>query len=245
MTTAPRLTDTTQRLCQAFSEGLIHCLGSKLVALYVYGAAVFPETQGTGDVDLHAIIKSVLTPTEKDGILALQRTMAKRFPPLGEELDAYVILLADAKQSGFPVHQLDTSIVDNAWALHRAHWLAGWYVGLHGPEPAALVSEPTWEELDEALQEELAYVEEHLAQYPGYGIMNLCRLMYSYRTRNVVTSKFGASAWAMDQHLAWKNLIDLARRSYTQGLPSGDNDELRSQAPLFFTFAKERINATR
>ena len=106
------LSDTVQSLCDAFADGLRAVLGSKLHALLLCGAAVFPETQGTGDVDLHAIIKSELTTTEREGIRSLQRRLAERFPPLGEELDAYVILLAEARQSGFPVHQLDTSIVD-------------------------------------------------------------------------------------------------------------------------------------
>ena len=35
---------------------------------------------------------------------------------------------------------------DKAWALHRAQWLAGHCVVLHGPEPADIVSAPTWAE---------------------------------------------------------------------------------------------------
>ena len=141
-----QLSDAVQSLCDAFADGLRAVLGSKLHALVLYGAAVFPETEGTGDVDLHAIIESELTVTEREGIRSLQRRMAERFPPLGEELDAYVILLTEARQSGSPVHQLDTPIVDDAWALHRAHWLAARCVVLPGPDHGALVTGAPWDE---------------------------------------------------------------------------------------------------
>ena len=244
MLIAAQLPDNVHRLCSAFADGLRALLGSKLHALVLYGATVFPETEGTGDVDLHAIIASRLTKAEQEGIQMLQTQMAEAFPPLGEELDAYVILLADACQSDFPAHQLDTSIVDDAWALHRAHWLAGRCVVLHGPEPAALVSAPTWEELDRALQGELAYVEKHLAEYPDYCILNLCRLMYSYRTRNVVTSKFASADWATAEYPEWQELIDRARRSYTGELMPGEREIMLSEVPGMFSFAQEKIDAS-
>ena len=245
MSNKPQLPQAAQRLCEAFANGLRDVLGSKLFALYVYGAAVFPETQGTGDVDLHAIIESGLTAAEKAKILRLQKTMAERFPPLGKELDAYVILLREARQSGFPVHQLDLAIRDDSWALHRAHLLAGRCVVLHGPEPSEFLADPTWDELDVALQGELAYVKEHLAQYPGYGIMNLCRLMYSYETRDVVTSKFASAEWAAAEFPECRQLIARAKRSYTRDLRPGEQEAMLREAPKLLSFAQERIDASR
>jgi len=50
---------------------------------------------------------------------------------------------------------------DKAWALHRAQWLAGHCVVLHGPEPADIVSAPTW------------------AEHNAYAVLNACRILRS------------------------------------------------------------------
>ncbi|MFC2099382.1 aminoglycoside adenylyltransferase domain-containing protein, partial [Candidatus Bipolaricaulota bacterium] len=61
----------------------------------------------------------------------------------------------------------------------------------------------------EALVGERQYVAKHLSQYPDYCVLNLCRLIYSHRTGDVVVSKFGAAAWAIDAFPEWRGLIDL------------------------------------
>ena len=43
-------------MCESFLAGLKPVLGEKLYAVYIYGAAVFPDTLPTGDVDFHVIL---------------------------------------------------------------------------------------------------------------------------------------------------------------------------------------------
>ncbi len=236
-----QLSENIVDLCLAYTEGLEVALGSKLHALYVYGASVFPETVATGDVDFHVILAGPLTDLEKAAIPELHRRMASEYPPLGAELDAYYLLLEQARQSGLPTHQLQTDIVDDSWALHRAHILAGRCVVLFGPDPATLFPVPTWPEIEEALAGELAYVEQHLNQYPDYCVLNLCRLMYSYRTGDVVTSKAAAGAWAFERFPQWQILIESANQSYAGTLSDEDRETMRTELKRFLVFAQQQI----
>ena len=229
-------------LCTAFTNGLLDLLGGKLHGFYLYGAAMFPESEATGDVDAHAILTEPLTGEEKAGIDLLYADLGRRFPPLGADLDVYFLLLEEAKQAGTPTHQLDPSIVDSSWALHRAHMLAGRCAVLHGPQPSDIFPKPTWEEIEQALAGELDYVIRHTSQYPDYCILNLCRLMYSYQTRDVVVSKFGSATWASSEYPQWAELIALARKSYVQGVTDEERAIMLSEVESLLAFAQAKIS---
>lgn len=230
------------RLCHALLKGLLDALDGKLYGLYVYGAATFPETSATGDVDFHAILTAELTEGERLAILDLHRNLARDYPPLGAELDGYYLLLEDARQTSPPAHQLRPEIRDNSWALHRAHILAGRCIVLFGPDPVTIYPPATWDELEQALWGELDYVEEHLVDYPAFCILNLCRLMYSSETRDVVTSKAAAGAWAWDAFPQYRRLIDAARRSYAGQASQIDDQFMLSGVNELFRFARQRID---
>lgn len=236
-----QLPESIVHLCQAYTDGLKRALGNKLHALYVYGASVLPETVATGDVDFHVILEGSLVGSEKAAVLELHKRMATEYPPLGAELDAYYLLLEQARQSALPTHQLQTDIVDDSWALHRAHILAGRCVVLHGPEPSTIFPVPTWPEIERPLAGELAYVEQHLNQYPDYCILNLCRLMYSHRTSDVVTSKAAAGAWASEQFPQWRSIIELANQSYASGSSDEDRQTMRTEVNALLVFAHQQI----
>lgn len=236
-----QLPESIAELCRAYTEGLKRILGDKLHGLYVYGASVFPETKATGDVDFHVILEGPLTGLEKAAVLELHKRMAAEYPPLGAELDAYFLLLEQARRSQLPTHQLQTDIVDDSWALHRAHILAGRCVVLHGPDPSTIFPVPTWPEIEQALAGELAYVEQHLNQYPDYCILNLCRLMYSHRTGDVVTSKAAAGAWATKRFPQWRSLIELANQSYAGRSSDKDREIMRNELKDLLVFAQRQI----
>ena len=228
-------------LCRAYTDGLKRTLGDKLHALYVYGASVFPETEATGDVDSHVILAGPLTGSEKVAVLELHKRMAAEYPPLGAELDAYYLLLEQVKRSALPTHQLQTDIVDGSWALHRAHMLAGRCVVLHGPDPSTIFPVPTWPEIEQALAGELAYVVQHIDQYPDYCILNLCRLMYSHRTGDVVTSKAAAGAWASAQFPQWRSLIELANQSYAGLSTDEDRRIMSTELKKLLSYARQQM----
>jgi hypothetical protein len=230
-----------QDLCQALLSGLEAILGEKLFALYLYGAITFPESGAIGDVDFHAVLRERLSDAEKAEIQTLHAALARHFPPLGAELDGYYILLEEALQPSPPRHQLIAGVVDNSWALHRAHMRAGRCIVLFGPQPEQVLPVATWPELEAALQGELDFVERHLCDYPDYCVLNLCRLMYSYQTRDVVVSKSHSAYWAEAAYPKWYSLIDAARRSYARHASLQDKEVLLTGVRDFFAFACQRI----
>ena len=235
--------DEIRDLCTAFLEGLESILGAKLHAVYLYGAVTFPETDYTGDVDFHVIVTGLPTEAERAALLGLHDRLARDFPPLGAELDGYYILLADARRSERPRHRLFPDFVDDSWALHRAHILAGRCIVLRGPDPRTIYVPPSWLELEKALDGELDYVANHLAQYPAYCVLNLCRLMYSHETGDVVTSKAAAAAWAIERLPAWRSLIEAARRSYAHEDTAEDRVALSRDVRSFYGFGCAHIAA--
>jgi hypothetical protein len=235
------LPDKIQELCQALLDGLDAALSDKLAGIYLYGALTFPEGGSTGDIDFHVILGEPLDAGQKLAVKDLHAALARDYPPLGEELDGYYILLEDARRTLPPQHQLLPEIIDNAWALHRAHILAGRCFVLHGPDPQQIFPPATWPELESALYDELDYVKDHLTDYPAYCVLNLCRLIYSFETKDVVVSKRGAAAWALDAIPQWRPLIEAARKSYDGRDTMQDREFLKSEVRHLYDFACQRI----
>ncbi len=235
-----------QGFCAAFLDGLNVVLEGKLHALYLYGAWAFPEGTARGDIDCHVILAEALEEREKLALSDLHAALMQGFPLLvGEGLDAYYILLEEARQRACPRHQLLDDIVDGSWALHRAHMRAGRCIVLHGPDPREIYAAPTWAELADALQGELEYVEEHLADYPAYCVLNLCRLMYSFETRDVVVSKHASARWARDAFPERCSIIEAARKAYEGTATAEEKELLESCTRAFFEFACKQICESR
>ena len=233
-------------LCAAFVEGLKAALGHKLYGVYLYGAWAFPEGSARGDVDMHVIVAEPLSDREKSRLGELHRRIAGEFPKFAAQgLDAYYLLLEDARGTAPPRHQLSPDVVDDSWTLHCAHIRAGRCRILYGPHPGELYPEPSWEALAEALQGELDYVAEHLADYPAYCVLNLCRLIYSFKTGDVVVSKFGSSMWAREAFTDKKSCIDAAMKMYEGSATAAESRRVESEVVDFFRFASERISEDR
>jgi hypothetical protein len=236
---AQQIPTEIEPLCQALLRGQERILGAKLFGVYVYGAIAFPEGGATGDIDFHAILVSPPDAPESEALIALHDRLARDYPPMGAELDGHYILLEDALHTARPPHQLFPGIHDFSWALHRAHMRAGRCFVLHGPAPDEFLPAPSWPEIESALQGELDYVTAHLADAPAYCVLNLCRLMYSYQTHDVVVSKRASAAWAMPCFPEWRPLIEAALRSYDRRVL--DEGLLLSSEAAFHDFACERI----
>ena len=190
------LPDTFRAACVALRDGLLAALGSDLRALYVYGATMFPETEGATDLDYHALVSRPPTADQRAALELVRDELARDHPPYGGDLDGWLILLADARRSAPPAHLVRTELRDGAWALHRAHWLAGRCVILHGPAPAKIVPEPTEAELRTALNFELDFAVSGYSD--AFAVLNACRIIRSVLERDVVQSKFGSAAWALE-----------------------------------------------
>lgn len=210
--------------------GLRHAFGADLFALYVYGAITFPETEGTVDLDYHAILERPPTPRQ---IADYQATCARLSDqPWGADLDGWVISRSQAGGSRPPAHLIAGS-TDGSWALHRSHWLAGRCIVLYGPPPAEVVPAPDWAEVEADLLRELDFARR--SSHDAYAVLNACRVLHSLRTGDAVRSKFGSAAWAL-HHLPAEHhaVIRAALATYRGHVTEADTRILaRGRAPLF------------
>jgi hypothetical protein len=232
------LPDDVRALGDALAAGLDDSLGPRFVGMFQYGAACFPPSP-VGDFDAHVIVDGPFD--EEDRRRVTEMLEGLRGLPLGDEMDVWYITLDAARCAEPPRTELKPDLEDDSWALHRAHVHAGRFVSSRGPDPREIVPVPTWPEIDEALQGELEYVEEHLDVGPAYCVLNLCRLLYSYEMRDPVTSKLHAALWAhacldAEQH----PLIRQAMEAYL-------TDDQRTFAPVsaFHERMAEKIERAR
>jgi hypothetical protein len=230
-----------QDLTQTLLQGLITILEGKLYGVYLYGAVAFPDTDVVHDIDFHVILTETLTEKEKQEVNDLHASLGEEFPQHGRELDGYYILLEDALKTKPPEHQLLPGVLDGSWALHREHIRVGRCIILHGPDPKQIFPPCSWRDLEASLLGELRYIEDHLHEFPDYCILNLCRLMYSVYTRDVVVSKLMSAVWAQDIFPDWSSLIQAARKSYNQKATKNDKVLLESKIDEFLDFSRVRI----
>jgi len=238
------LPDEVLAVAATLRRGLEGALGDGLAGLFIYGAAMFPHPDGWAlDFDFHALVERPLTAAERDSIRHVYASLATR-SALGRELDGYFVLRADAAKSEPPVHQLDRSVRDEAWALHRAHVHADRYASICGVDPKAIVPVPTWPELDAALRAELAFIVTH-PEATAFGILNGSRILASYQRRDVVLSKYEAAQWALDALPSeWHDAVSAALRRYQRGPQPADDDTLVKAWAPFVAFVRTSLPAT-
>ncbi len=235
---ARKIPEHVRALSNAFVAELEQTLGLRFVGLFQYGAVCFPPSP-ISDFDAHVIVSDPFTDTDRDAINAMrERLLALQG---GDDMDVWYVTLDAMRSRDLPQTELRPGFLDESWGLHRAHWHAGRIIVVKGPDPRELVPEPTWEEIDEGLQGELEFVTEHLADAPAYGVLNLCRILYSYETRDVVVGKFQSATWA---HAAldvdWHPLIRTALAAYADKTYTVDAD-IRP----FYEAMSKRIEAAR
>jgi len=226
---------------RALIDGLKDILDGKLYGVYIYGAAAFPGTFPLGDIDVHVILRSDLTDEEKSRLEKYHEEIDRDYPVFEEVFDGYYILLEDALKKSPPRSQMWQCATDNSWALHREHILAGRQITLYGPAPEKIYQPADWPEIETALYSELDYIEKHLLEYPGYCILNLCRLIYSFENKDVVISKEQAFEWAQKALPKWKKHIELAGKSYSHKATPEEEQLIRDEISRFHEFARDRI----
>jgi hypothetical protein len=229
-----------------FRAALLDAFDSKLNSFYLYGAAMFPHPASWRlDFDFHVIISEPLSQIEIDHMLTLREALGEKHE-LGRDLDGYTLLLSDAMRRGLPHDQvLGPHIIDESWALHRAHVHAGRFHLVCGADPRSFVPVPEWQELVEGLDCELRFVVEN-PQHPHFGMLNLARLLYSWTTHDVVLSKYQAAQWALGGlPQEFSGAIEAALRSYERRSRPEDRLLLERTFPDFLSFATARLAALR
>jgi len=153
--------DDIPRIADAFARELARILGKNLHSAVINGAAAFPDTLPTGDIDFHVLLHRTLTNAERTALEAMHRALAKRFPP---------------------------------------------------------------------------------HEYPNYCTLNLCRLAYSFETRDVVISRAGAARWALDALPNWRDAIHLTVASYEGRASEADRTSTVEKMERLLADARRRID---
>ena len=225
-----------QAVCSRLLDGLKAALDDNLYGIYLYGAMVFPEMRYVQDIDFHVIVNRKLTDPEKEAIKKLHDELSKEFAFPKDDLDGYYILLEDARKISTPWHQVYPDIPDEAWPLHIAHMKAGYCIALYGPAPNEFLPEPTWQDLIAGLEASMKHTRINLDRHPAYCVLNLCRLLYSYKTQDVVISKRGAAEWTINHFPDWEELIGSALRVFEREEKNEDLNLLQSRIHEFYRF---------
>ena len=221
----------TRLAFEQLRDGLADLLGDDLVALWGYGAAVSPEPPARlGDLDTHGVLARPPAPETAAEMDAVRRRVDAEN---GVELDSWYVLLRDARGPTPPGHLLNAQLVDESWALHRSHWLAGRFVLLHGLPPKDVVRQPTWDEIKAALSHELEDAEKGLVEdrsqpFASYAVLNCCRVAHTLESHDAALSKRESARWALAAlPERWHEAIRSAMRWYDREERPGDERVLR------------------
>ena len=216
--------------------------------MWAYGGTIaLDDPAHAADLDTYVILSRRPDAATVRAIEDAQYAIAKRD---GVEWDTWYVLADAARGADPPRHAWREERRDTSWAVNRAHWLAGRYSLVHGPEAGDLVKAPTWEELESELRRELEHIERHVVEgdtdpYEAtYAILNGSRVIHSVETRSVAISKHAAGAWALEHLPArWQAALSAALRNY-EGRPADDDHSLLAEemAP-FVAFVREHLQS--
>lgn len=221
-------------------------LGSDLVAMWAHGGSVsIGDPPHVGDLDAHILVAhgpdavTVRRLEEAEGSIARAH---------GAEWDNWYIQADDARRSDPPRHAWRDDRRDTSWAINRAHWLAGRYVPLHGPEPAAIVIAPSRKEITDELAREVEHLERHVLEgdtdpYEAtYAFLNGSRVLRALDTHDVALSKRAAGTWALEQlPTRWHPPLQAAVRTYDGQPAAGDAELLAADMAPFVAYVRERL----
>lgn len=226
-------------------DELVAIVGDDLVAIWAYGSTVGAgRPRRPADLDTHVVLRRRPDAATAKRIESVLEAGSVDDP----EWDAWFITLADARRREHPPHAFLEGRVDESWALHRAHWLDGRFVPIHGVQPADIVLHPTWRELLGDLQLELDHLDRHVQAgdtdpaEATYAVLNGSRILRSLDTRDVVLSKREAGAWALGNLPdRWHAVVSAALRTYDGDVADEDADLLAAEMEPFVAMVREAV----
>lgn len=237
-------------LIHEFRSTLRDILQENLVGIYLFGSAAFAGfSPHLADIDFHVVVRKSLRAQERSALDGLHRRFVWKFR-YGDRLDGLYIPINKARSSRRPTRlvyaawgRLHKGGQDTAWALHREHLRRRGRVVLFGPDPKKIYRPTSGSEIAKDLEYELRSLKHHRRRHAPYAILNLCRLIYTWRTGQVVISKRAAGRWAA-QRLPdkWSECINAAQRYYDGVLRPNDRTLLAKHVDGFLHFALDEID---
>jgi streptomycin 3"-adenylyltransferase len=226
-------------------------LGDNLVGAYLHGSIGFPEYDPeAGDIDFYVVVHRSPNRSEIRSLDRLHRSLAAMFQ-FGRRLDGFYISNAAARKRENPKEliygshgRIHRGGSDDAWALHREHFARSAYIRLYGPKASRIFPRAKWPEIRSALYRQLIYARKIIVSDPWWSVLNLCRLVYSFKGGRIAVSKIGAANWALKSLPSrWKLLIRSAVKTYKGIADRRDSAILRRDARKFLGFASVRVMA--
>lgn len=247
-TALDELPEKARKAWRSLRDELERILGDELVAIWAHGGTTAIEDgPHIADLDTYVIVARRPDQETARRIEEAHDAIARIH---GVEWDAWYVLEADARRSDPPHHAFRPERRDTSWAIHRAQWLAGRWVPVHGPAPATIVAAPTWAELEGELSRELEHIERHIFEgetdpvEATYAILNGARILHALETRSVAISKRAAGTWALEQlPVRWHPAVRAAIRSYEGQTGPDDARLLAVEMAPFVAFVRKRLPA--
>jgi hypothetical protein len=210
-----------ESLVSRLLDDLIRALGDNLFAVYLFGSAARGDFEaGISDVDLAAIVKRELAPSELAALDRIHRDLVAETP----EWDGRVEVVYVASE-GLRTFRAGTSAAARISPGEPFHaivvdptWLIDWYqlrevgVTLLGPPATEVVPVISKGEYVEAVRQLiLTWPTDELATLgnQAYAILTMCRGLRTVRTGEYV-SKREAAHWASEQLPEYAELIRTA-----------------------------------
>lgn len=246
--TLDQLGETARTAWLSLRDALTTLLGDDLVAIWAYGGTTaVADGPHRADLDTYVILARQPDEETAQRIEATQNAIAR---DLSVEWDSWYVLAADARRPDPPSHAFQPARRDTSWAINRAHWLAGRFALLHGPEPVEIVVPPTWSQLELELSRELEHIERHVLEgdtdpfEATYAILNGSRILHALETGSVAISKRAAGNWALE-HLPdrWHPVLRAATRAYDDQGSAEDVKLLAAEMAPFVAFVRDRFPA--
>lgn len=227
-------------------DRLLAVLGHDLVAMWAHGGTTsVADPAHAADLDTYAVVARRPDEATAGSIEAAHEAIALEHRV---ELDSWYVLADDARRPDPPHHAWQERRRDTSWAIHRAHWLAGRYAGLHGAEPGEIVRAPAWEELHGELDRELEHIERHVIEgdtdpfEATYALLTGSRILYSLQTHEVAISKRAAGIWALERlPERWHAVLRAALRSYAGQAAGEDAELLAAEMAPFVACVREHL----
>jgi predicted nucleotidyltransferase len=228
-----------QQLLQRLAQRLPQQLPDTLIGLYLHGSLVTGDfNPGRSDIDLLVVLSSDLSDQDLQPLEAFHSQLDEDEPVWCGRIEVNYISLAGLQSfrtqprlmarisPGEPLHLV------RATRHYLLQWYMAWYSGiaLFGPPPQDIMPSMDRAEFVEVVREHArnwkGWIAEMNPDHAGshvYGVLTLCRALYSATTGEQVSKK-QAAVWAATRLPEWTSLIEWAVTWWygSAALPSPD-----------------------